>query len=378
MTPRHCRDGKHHQCLVMGAIPPTVSSMDERDARSAGWRPDPAGSGQLRYFDGVGWTNVTRPPDSQFPAFRTAPSATPATPFIVPPGKTPELRLTRRDRFRMLVKPSVTGRRALSRAVGAVLILVSCTTLGFSLWETRVSAWVAQRAQNDLREQFVALQGDAPVWVAQRRVELAQSTPAPTLNAAQSPTGTPTSTLDKEQASGTEEPRFVEPATRRTQEASLPDPVALPPRGELAGRLTIPAIAVDQMILVGTDPGTLADAPGVWEDGVFPGMPGNATISGHRTTYGGPFRHLDQLAYGDQIIFESVFGERAVFEVRGTGVVSPQTIQVTEQGDGVRLTLTTCDPPGSAARRLVIQAELVEGTYQDLAVGEKDWEFRGI
>ena len=226
--------------------------------------------------------------------------------------------------------------RLLARVAGSLLLLVSFTTLGYSLWETRISGWVAEQAQEDLRTQFDASVQTAPTTTG----TLEQVTPAPI-------------------------------------EAAPPATTPLPPHGKLAGRILIPTIGVDQMVLAGTDPDTLENGPGLWEDGIYPGMPGNATVSGHRTTYGGPFRNLDQLHNGDTITFEALDGTRSVFEVRGTGIVSPAAVQVTGQGPGVRLTLTTCDPPGTAARRLVVQAELVEGPFKAQALPGAIWEFRG-
>lgn len=322
--------------------------MDSETSRQAGWFPDPAGSGELRFFDGYGWTNVTRPPSSAFPAFATPPAlqdrrVDAAGAFLTPPLSVPELRPSRGAALRRLLLPQVSGARALARVLGTLLLLVSFTTLGYSLWETRISAWMAEQAQASLREQFeISIKPLVPTTVVQL---------AP-------------------------DPDVIDVAATTTL-PPLPEPTPLPAHGQLAGRLIIPAIGIDQMILVGTDKGTLSDGPGVWESGVFPGTPGNATISGHRTTYGGPFRHLDGLRPGDRIEFQGVDGSRSVFEVRGSAVVSPASVAVTYQGEGVRLTLTTCDPPGTARARLVVQAELIEGTFQSKAVPADKWVFRG-
>ena len=50
---------------------------------------------------------------------------------------------------------------------------------------------------------------------------------------------------------------------------------------------------------------------------------------------------------------------------------------VTDDVPGVRLTLLTCDPPGSAARRLVIQSELISGPFLSNALPASQWEFLG-
>jgi sortase (surface protein transpeptidase) len=52
-------------------------------------------------------------------------------------------------------------------------------------------------------------------------------------------------------------------------------------------------------------------------------------------------------------------------------------VYVTEDVPGVRLTLLTCDPPGTTTRRLVIQSELISGEFIDLALPDDEWEFLG-
>ena len=93
----------------------------------------------------------------------------------------------------------------------------------------------------------------------------------------------------------------------------------------------------------------------------LPGQPGNAVISGHRTTYGRPFFDLDQLQPGDRIEIETAIGTH-VYELReGSFIVAPTDVWVAEPRDGAWLTLTTCNPKFSARERLIVTAELVSG-----------------
>jgi LPXTG-site transpeptidase (sortase) family protein len=286
------------------------------------------------------------------PAFQTPAFASDtieaSSAFLSPPSSTPELHVPWYRTLARLLLPRPHGVRASLRLAGTLCLLVSLSTLGYALWENRLSAWTAERAQHALRSEYdnaIALQASRTL-----------------------PSVTPPSTVLRDGETD---------AVLNTTPATTNVPPQLLAHGELAGRITIPSIGVDKMVLMGTDTEILAKGPGVWETGVFPGAPGNATISGHRTTHGGPFRHLNDLKVGDQIIFETPGQPRAVFEVRGTGQVTPKQIEVTGQGPGVRLTLTTCDPPGSTAKRLVIQAELVEGAYLAEALPASEWTFRG-
>lgn len=350
------------ESVAMPDAAPMVSGMrDSLDPVSPGWYPDPSGSGLLRFFDGRAFTNVTRTPEPKVrsvtledipdvPAFSVPAFASEqmeaTTAFLAPPLDTPELQVSFKRRVLAFLLPRPTGVRTLLRLAGTACLLVSITTLSYALWENRLSAWTASRAQAALRAEFdAAMEASSTSSPPDLAVPRPGSTKAPT-----------------------------------TTPPTLPLPLVapkMPAHGQLAGRLTIPSIGLDKMILVGTDQDILAKGPGVWESGVFPGAPGNATISGHRTTHGGPFRHIDELKEGDIIVFETPGEPRAVFEVRGRGQVSPHQIEVTGQGPGVRLTLTTCDPPGTAAKRLVIQAELVEGDFTRDALSPADWKFRG-
>lgn len=224
-------------------------------------------------------------------------------------------------------------------AMSSSVVLVACVLLGYSLWETRISGWVAEREQAHLRVEFKNVTTTHTAATATPHVREGASLPR---------------------------------AGTTPRERAVP---VLPATGKLVGRLQIPAIDLDWMVVAGTDQTTLKKGPGAWLLGAFPGAPGNATLAGHRTTYGGPFRRLGDLQEGDSITFTSPTGSRSEFVVRGMGVVSPKDVYVTRDVPGVRLTLLTCDPPGTAARRLVIQAELVSGEFQDLALPADRWTF---
>jgi sortase A len=133
-----------------------------------------------------------------------------------------------------------------------------------------------------------------------------------------------------------------------------------PPDGEAMGRLRIPAIGVDWTVVEGVRAADLRRGAGHLPATALPGQPGNAVISGHRTTYGAPFYHVDQLVPGDLIMVTTVTGTH-VYQVVQALVVRPAEIWVTEQWQGSWLTLTTCHPRFSSRERLVVVARLVGG-----------------
>lgn len=100
----------------------------------------------------------------------------------------------------------------------------------------------------------------------------------------------------------------------------------------------------------------------------LPGQPGNAVISGHRTTYGQPFHDLDHLTAGDTIEVETAIGTH-VYAVTEVFVVRPTDVWVTHPKSGAWLTLTTCNPKFSARERLIVHAQMVAGPNAEVILG---------
>ncbi len=148
--------------------------------------------------------------------------------------------------------------------------------------------------------------------------------------------------------------------------------------GEAFGTIRIPSIDLDVAMVEGVRRRDLKKGPGHLSGSPLPGQPGNAVVSGHRTTYGAPFGDLGGLTPGDQIEVETALGVH-VYEVReapercrdedGRCVVKPTDLWVAEPREGSWLTLTTCHPKFSARRRLIVFAELVAGPNAEVILG---------
>ena len=129
-------------------------------------------------------------------------------------------------------------------------------------------------------------------------------------------------------------------------------------------RIVVPTLRLDAVVFEGVTGETLAQGPGHMPGTPLPGQPGNAVISGHRTTHGRPFYDFDLLVPGDRIDVETSIGTH-VYVVREILIVAPTDIWVTDDKAGGWLTLTTCNPKFSARERLIISAEMVEGPNLD-------------
>jgi sortase A len=147
-------------------------------------------------------------------------------------------------------------------------------------------------------------------------------------------------------------------------------------------KMVVPDVDVETLVVEGVSQGALRAGAGHYPNTPLPGQAGNVAIAGHRTTYGKPFNRFDELEPGDDVWLLTPVGDHryvvidepatdrcaplgqgrggCVTDAKDWGVISP-TSQPT-------VTLTTCHPKGSAAKRLIVQAVLAEtlpaGTYE--------------
>ena len=129
--------------------------------------------------------------------------------------------------------------------------------------------------------------------------------------------------------------------------------------GAAVGRIEIPRIGADYVVVQGTDSGSLEKGPGHYPSTALPGLGQTVAIAGHRTTYLAPFRHLDALSPGNRIILRMPYG-RFVYHVQFTRIVSPTAWWVTHDVGYDRLVLSACNPLYSAAQRIVVFARLTQ------------------
>ena len=127
--------------------------------------------------------------------------------------------------------------------------------------------------------------------------------------------------------------------------------------GDPMGRIVMPAIGVSEVFVEGTGAGDLRTGPGHYPETPLPGERGTVAIAGHRTTYGAPFRRIDQLDRGDRIELRMPYG-RFVYRVERTRIVPPTETSVTARVDHDRLVLSACHPLYSAAKRIIVFARL--------------------
>jgi sortase A len=127
--------------------------------------------------------------------------------------------------------------------------------------------------------------------------------------------------------------------------------------GDPVGRLRAESIGLDEVIVHGTDGETLRNGPGHYPATPLPGARGTVAIAGHRTTYGAPFRRVDDLDKGDRIELRMPYG-RFTYRVERLRIVQPTETSVTRRVAYDQLVLTACHPLYSAEQRIVVFARL--------------------
>lgn len=140
--------------------------------------------------------------------------------------------------------------------------------------------------------------------------------------------------------------------------------------GSAFARIVIPAIGVDAIVVSGTATADLKKGPGWMNWTSLPGPSGTCGIAGHRTTYGAPFRRVDQLVPGDTVDLYSPF-RLYRYRVLRTLIVLPSQTEVLHPAETPSLALSACHPPYSARYRIVVQAELVAVQRLDQPTGQE-------
>lgn len=297
-------------------------------------------------------TTLAEPSEPTWPSEPSVPSVPPEPPWPTGPSAPA---MTPGDRVRTAL--GVTGE---------VLITMGVIVLLFVVYEVYVTDWLSAGKQRDA-----------------------------------------TSTLDRQWSESDVAP--IDPGNERTGKFRPTD-------GEGFAKLFVPAFGSDFVftVLEGTADQVLEVGPGHYRDTAFPGEPGNFAVAGHRVGKGAPFNDLDLLRSCDALVVEtsqSWFVYRVLpmrDEVGGwqtgrgtdqhcasvnplggpyTGVVGREIVLPSQNGviapvpdhpelsfDAVPpdqraalITLTTCHPRFSAAKRLIMHGVFVKQYPKDPA-----------
>ncbi len=250
---------------------------------------------------------------------------------------------------------------------GGVLILAF---VAYQLWGTNIAA---ARSQDRLEREFAERLAQAG-QEARSSDEPAPDDPPSDRATGDDPTSTTVPPQDTANGPATPSPTTSSPSTdppitgptspttgSTTNGTAQPDPAPVaavaPPPGEVGGRIEIPRINVDWYFVEGVSVSDLKKGPGHYPTTPFPGQAGNASIAGHRTTYGAPFNRIDELSPGDEIVITTVQG-RFTYAMTEQLLVSPSEVEVLDDFGDDRITLTACHPEYSARQRIIVVGRL--------------------
>ncbi len=131
------------------------------------------------------------------------------------------------------------------------------------------------------------------------------------------------------------------------------------------GRLTVPRLGENRIVLAGASGASLAFGPGHLFNTASPGQAGNTVIVGHRDTH---FDFVRELVRGDRLVFQTGVNHTLVYTVDDLLVVNDHHRDILAPAGEETLTLITCYPfdairPGGPLRYVVIARLAPESSY---------------
>jgi sortase A len=134
--------------------------------------------------------------------------------------------------------------------------------------------------------------------------------------------------------------------------------------GDAIGRIEIPRLGLDMVMVNGTQTNTLKKGPARHLGTFLPGEGKLIYLAGHRTTYSAPFSAIDNLRRGDPVTIEVPYG---TFEYRVTGhrIVAADDLAVLRSHGHEELALQACHPRFFASERYIAYARPVRVLPRD-------------
>jgi sortase A len=129
-------------------------------------------------------------------------------------------------------------------------------------------------------------------------------------------------------------------------------------RGQVIGRLRVPRMGINMLLVNGTDHDTLKKGPGRDGRTFMPGENRLVYIAGHRTTYLAPFSHIDRLRRGDRVTIEVPYGT-FIYAVTRHRIVRSTDLSVLRSPRHELVELQACHPRFFASHRYIAYAKLL-------------------
>jgi sortase A len=130
-------------------------------------------------------------------------------------------------------------------------------------------------------------------------------------------------------------------------------------RGQAIGRIRVPQLGLNMILVNGTDESSLEKGPGRDLRTYMPGEGQLIYIAGHRTTYLAPFSHIDAMRPGDVITLEVPYGTFR-YRVFGHAIVDADDLAVLRSHGRDVVALQACHPRFFASQRYIVYGRLVK------------------
>lgn len=247
------------------------------------------------------------------------------------------------------------------RRLGTALIVLGVLALGYGaavyFWKDPVTglytSWKQHQLDGQLEQEFADYRAEEGIALEPAAETVA---PASTVGTTTETTGT-TGSLAVDTAAQAE---LMAGETRVAAEHFLKK---IKP-GQALGRIIIPKMGIDPVFVNGTTSDDLRKGPGRYPETSVPGLGQLTAIAGHRTTFGAPFRNIDDLAKGNEIVLELPYGT-FTYRVTGHEIVDDEDWSVIDPRGYDTLVLSACHPLYSAEQRWIVYAKLIKVRLPD-------------
>ena len=128
--------------------------------------------------------------------------------------------------------------------------------------------------------------------------------------------------------------------------------------GQAIGRIVIPRLGLNMVLVNGTDDASLERGPGRDLRSFMPGQSRLVYIAGHRTTFLAPFSQINEIQPGDRIQLEMPYG-LFVYRAFRHVIVPADDLAVLKSPQHELLALQACHPRFFATHRYIVYAHLV-------------------
>jgi sortase A len=154
--------------------------------------------------------------------------------------------------------------------------------------------------------------------------------------------------------------RFTQAASALGTEDLSPLPTQAFEQGSPVAILEIPKIGLQELVVEGSSGRDTARAVGHLFGSSGPGQEGNTVLVGRSVSYGAPFKDINELETGDEVVLLTIQGKAKY--IVDENLETPASGEMGQSSDN-RLTLVTASPQSLASSLVIVTASLKEKPF---------------